>query len=203
MLGVYALSKEHTAMQPDLQNLYITKEDLKRIAGVSDRDFSAYHKLKSPRLALLLLISEYVQQILILGWGLIPIGYLIKWKWLRKRQKNLLDEVEKYNAVIKAIDIQDQLAAAGNQKASLSYRTKVLAVLETTRANLICALKTERILRKNQAFIARNTELLASNLTAMQALQVNNEAREYTHLLDEALEVAQYLQAEIRKLEEG
>ncbi|MFH7024844.1 MAG: hypothetical protein ACHBN1_05445 [Heteroscytonema crispum UTEX LB 1556] len=187
-------------MQTDLQKLYISREDLKQIANVSDRDLSAYTKLKSPRLALVLLIAGHFEQILYLGWGLIPLGYLIKWKWLRKRQKNLFDEVDKYNAVLKVIDINDQLADAGNQEVSLKERDKVIATLEITRANLICALKTERILRKNRAFLARNKELLASNLTAMEALEVNHEAREYTKLLDEALQVAQDVQEEMRKL---
>jgi hypothetical protein len=102
-------------MQPDLESLYITREELKNITGIHHLDLKAYEKLKYPRLALSLMIGEYVQQILFLGWGLIPIGYLIKWKWFRKRQKNLFDEVDRYNAVVKAIEISDRLEAAGNK----------------------------------------------------------------------------------------
>ena len=188
-------------MQADLANLYITKEELKDIAGVSYRDLKTYEKLKYPRPALLLLIGEYAQQILLLGWGLIPIGYLIKWKWLRNRQKNIFDEIDNYNTVVKAIDINDQLEAAGNGELRLSNREKVIAALKVTRDNLISALKTERILRKNKAFISRNSELLATNLTALQALQVSSEASEYGKLLDEALQVAVDVQEEIKKLE--
>jgi hypothetical protein len=151
-----------------------------------------------------LLIAGHFEQILYFGWGLIPLGYLIKWKWLRKRQKNLFDEVDKYNAkynaVLKVIDINDQLADASNQEVSLKERDKLIATLEITRANLISALKTELILRKNRAFLAHNKELLASNLIAMEALQVNHEAREYTKLLNEALQVAQEVEEELRKL---
>jgi hypothetical protein len=187
-------------MQSDLQKLYITKEDLKNITGVSSWDLKAYERLKYPRLVLLGLIGEYVQQVLLLGWGLIPIGYLIKWKWFRKRQKNIFDEVEQYNTVIKAIDINDQLAEAGNQGATLIDREKVIATLEAVRANLISSLKTEQILRKNKALIANN-ERLASSLATVQTLQVKNDADEYTKLLNEALQAAQEVQAEMRKLD--
>jgi hypothetical protein len=189
-------------MQSDLQKLYITKEDLKNITGVSSWDLKAYERLKYPRLVLLGLIGEYVQQVLLLGWGLIPIGYLIKWKWFRKRQKNIFDEVEQYNTVIKAIDINDQLAEAGNQGATLIDREKVIATLEAVRANLISSLKTEQILRKNKALIANN-ERLPSSLATVQTLQVKNDAYEYTRLLNEALQAAQEVQAEMRKLDGG
>ncbi|MCA1990755.1 MAG: hypothetical protein LDL41_01730 [Coleofasciculus sp. S288] len=80
-------------------------------------------------------------------------------------------------------------------------REKILPPLETTKANLICALKTERILRENRAFINRNSELLANHLAAVHALQVSDEAREYSRLLDEALRIAQDVQTEMRTLD--
>ena len=49
--------------------------------------------------------------------------------------------------------------------------------------------------------MAHNSEVLVSNLMAEQALQVHHEAHEYTKLLEEALQVAQDLQAEMRKLD--
>ncbi|MEA5516386.1 hypothetical protein [Nodularia sp. UHCC 0506] len=188
-------------MRPDLQKLYLTHEELKTIAGLSNRDIKAYQKLQYPRLALLLLIGDYVQKILILGWGLIPLGYLIKWKWLRKKQKNILNEVDKYNAVLKAIDIRDQLEAVGNQEANFQEREQLISTLTTTRDNLICALKTEQILRKNRTFLDRNVQLLESNLTAIQALQIQQEAREYSRLLNEVLKISQDVQTEMKYLE--
>jgi hypothetical protein len=189
-------------MQPDLESLYITREELKNITGIHHLDLKAYEKLKYPRLTLSVMIGEYVQQILFLGWGLIPIGYLIKWKWFRKRQKNLFDEVDKYNTVVKAIDISDRLEAAGNKGASLSDREKIIAALKHTRENLMCALKTERILRENKKLIARNPELFANNLTVSQSLQIIEEANEQGRLLSEALQVAVGVQEEMKDLEE-
>jgi hypothetical protein len=189
-------------MQPDLESLYITREELKNITGIHHLDLKAYEKLKYPRLTLSVMIGEYVQQILFLGWGLIPIGYLIKWKWFRKRQKNLFDEVDKYNTVVKAIDISDRLEAAGNKGASLRDREKIIAALKHTRENLMCALKTERILRENKKLIARNPELFANNLTVSQSLQIIEEANEQGRLLSEALQVAVGVQEEMKDLEE-
>jgi hypothetical protein len=67
---------------------------------------------------------------------------------------------------------------------------------------LICALKTERILRENKKFIAGTTELFDNNLTTLQALQVNEEASEHRRLLGEALQIAVGVQEEMKKLEE-
>jgi hypothetical protein len=188
-------------MQPDLESLYITREELKNITDIHHLDLKAYEKLKYPRLTLSVMIGEYVQQILFLGWGLIPIGYLIKWKCFRKRQKNLFDEVDKYNTVVKAIDISDRLEAAGNKGASLRDREKIIAALKHTRENLMCALKTERILRENKKLIARNPELFANNLTVSQSLQIIEEANEQGRLLSEALQVAVGVQEEMKDLE--
>ena len=186
-------------MESQLQNLYITPEDLKQIAGISQRDFKAYEKLKYPRFALIALTADHIFSI----WGLIPLFYLIKWKWFRKSQKKILQEVDKYNTVVKIIDINLQLEKAGNKKAILPDKNKVIASLQSIRENIICALKTERILRTNQAFIARNQDLLPNYLAALQALQLNPQAKNYAITLKKGLQIAQEVEIEIKKLEEG
>ena len=186
-------------MESQLQNLYITPEDLKQIAGISQRDFKAYEKLKYPRFALIALTADHIFSV----WGLIPLFYLIKWKWFRKGQKNILQEVDKYNTVVKIIDINLQLEAAGNKQASLLDKNKVITSLQSIRENIICALKTERILRTNQAFIARNQDLLPNYLAALQALQLNPQAKNYAITLKKGLQIAQEVEIEIKKLEEG
>ncbi|MGD1910582.1 MAG: hypothetical protein ACFB2X_06940 [Rivularia sp. (in: cyanobacteria)] len=186
-------------MESQLQNLYITPEDLKQIAGISQRDFKAYEKLKYPRLPLIIMTADHIFSV----WGLIPLFYLIKWKWFRKRQKNILQEVDKYNTVVKIIDINLQLEAAGNKQASLPDKDKVITSLQSIREKIICALKTERILRTNQAFIARNQDLLPTYLTALQTLQLNPQADEYAKMLNEGLQIAQEIEVEMKKLSEG
>lgn len=157
--------------------------------------------MNHPRPAVLLLISEYTQQILLFGWGLIPLRYLIKWKWHRKSLRKILDKVDKYTTILKAIDISDRLKAAGNQGANLRNREKAIAALESVRNSLICALKTERILRENEAFISRHPHLLTTNLLAPE-LEVSVRATEYGRLLNEALQVAVDVREEMKKLEQ-
>jgi len=118
----------------------------------------------------------------------------------------LLDEVEKYHEVIQALDIIDRLTAAGNLQANLINRQDAIEALKITRESLVCALKTERILRENQEFIGRRYELFAnieSNLAALMALDVSDRATEYGRLLNEALEIGMSVHKEVRKLQNG
>jgi hypothetical protein len=113
----------------------------------------------------------------------------------------LLRDVDRYNAVIKAIDINDQIEAAGNPGVVIHEREKVIAALHLTRNDLVRALKTERILRENKHFIVTNTELFANNLAALTAMQVTEEATEHGKLLNEALQIALDVQIEMKRLQ--
>ena len=112
----------------------------------------------------------------------------------------LVEEVERYNALIKTIEINDQLEAAGNSGATLSNRQQVLEGLNLTREDLVRALKTERILRENRQFIHSNTQLCHDNLAALTSLQVQAQASEQGRLLNEALQIAVEVQQEMRNM---
>ncbi|MDM9380081.1 hypothetical protein QUB80_05130 [Chlorogloeopsis sp. ULAP01] len=113
----------------------------------------------------------------------------------------LLNDVNRYNAVVKAIDINDQIEAAGNSGVEIKERSKVIEALQLTRTDLIRALKTERILRENKKFIIKNNELFTNNLAALTAMQVTEQASEHGRLLNEALQIALDVQHEMRRLE--
>lgn len=132
------------------------------------------------------------------------------YRWLKAKPlatlAGLLDEVEKYHEVIQALDIIDRLTAAGNLQANLINRGDATEALKITRESLVCALKTERILRENQQFIGRRYELFAnieSNLAALMAMDVSDRATEYGRLLNEALEIGMSVHKEVRKLQNG
>jgi hypothetical protein len=132
------------------------------------------------------------------------------YQWLKAKPlatlAGLLDEVEKYHEVIQALDIIDRLTAAGNLQANLINRQDAIEALKITRESLVCALKTEKILRENQKFIGRRYELFAnieSNLAALMALDVSDRASEYGRLLNEALEIGMSVHKEVRKLQNG
>ncbi|MBD1810377.1 hypothetical protein NDA07_20345 [Microcoleus vaginatus DQ-U2] len=132
------------------------------------------------------------------------------YKWVKAKPlatlAGLLDEVEKYHEVIQALDIIDRITAAGNLQANLIKRGDAIEALKITRESLVCALKTERILRENQQFIGRRYELFAnieSNLAALMAVDVSDRATEYGRLLNEALEIGMSVHKEVRKLQNG
>jgi hypothetical protein len=62
-------------------------------------------------------------------------------------------------------------------------------------------LKSERILRHNKKLLANNQELLANNLANLQTLEVSNQAGEYAQLLNQSLQIALDVQAELKKLQ--
>jgi len=126
-------------------------------------------------------------------------------KILKKNMTNsleiLLNDVDRYNAVIKAIHINDQIEDAGNTGVSIKEREKVIDALKLTRADLIRALRTERILRENKNFILGNTELFTNNLATLTAMQVTEQATEHGRLLNEALQIALDVQYEMKSLQ--
>lgn len=138
--------------------------------------------------------------------GITPVAIVLgRWLW-QKRTKltaliTLLEDVDRYNTVIKAIQISDQIEAAGNRNATISDRQTVISALQLTREDLLRALRTERILRENQEFIGTNPELFANNLTAIKALQLSDRASEYGQFLDRALQIGVSIQTEMRKLQ--
>ena len=141
-----------------------------------------------------------------IGLGSLAAAIAARFLWLTGKTalanslSKLLNDVDKYNELIQAIDLNDQLEDAGNPEMRIANREQIVAALKLTRQDLVRALKTERILRENNRFIERNPELFASNLTAIEALQVRDRATERGRILNEALQIALNAQGEMRKL---
>lgn len=210
-------------MQKDLQGLEITKGELKRLSGLSvnavfkpasTRKFLA-EILKTVGLIGILSVSciflvqvfpthrilLIVVHLLLAAWLVIEDAIKIYLSQKHRHFISIIEDVERYNAVIQSIDINDQIEAAGNPGVRLQQRSRVIQALKLTREDLIRALKTERILRENEHFIKLNPELFANNLTALAALQVGEKASEYGRLLNEALEIGMSIQDEMRQLQ--
>lgn len=156
-------------------------------------------------------IPSWLLLIILCSWGsgvTQIILYLVWWKNLKNLNKNmtnsleiLLRDVDRYNSVIKAIDINDQIEDAGNPGVVIQERAKVIAALKLTKNDLVRALKTERILRENKSFILSNAELFTNNLATLTAMQVTEEATEHGRLLNEALQIALDVQLEMKRLQ--
>ncbi len=129
--------------------------------------------------------------------------------WIRGKVKplssliKLIEEVHKYQEVIQAINVLDKLVAAGNLQAKIINRKQAIKALKITRESLVCALKTERVFRENEAFISQRYQLFANleqHLTALMALDVTNQSNEYGQLLNEALEIGLSVHQAVGKL---
>jgi hypothetical protein len=140
----------------------------------------------------------------------ISLGLFGLWNgyvWLQgkslKPLAHLLDEVDKHNEIIEAVHILDELGSVNHSTLELIDRPEVLQALSATRESLVCALMTEKILRKHKRFIARRQDLfdrIETNLATLQTLQVNQDANEYGQLLNEALQIAMSVRTEVDQL---
>lgn len=211
-------------MLPDLESLVITKGELRRLTGISVDNGLRFSKVHKTLIGLLFLIgcimplAFSINPILCVGLFLIFTGIffskpfelvrlaMFKVKARKKTDNqqltNLLKDVDRYNEIIKAIDINDQLEEAGNPVWSVNNREQVVEALKITKNDLVRGLKTERILRENKSFITRNPEMFANSLIALSAMQVSDQASEHGRLLDEALQIAVSVQEGIRKLQD-
>ncbi len=210
-------------MQTDLQGLEITKGELKHCSGVG---IGAV--FKPPTLAKYLseITKTFLIIILICLSGVVlvqvfpeqslsliaihavaAIGLLVndfRKIYFSHKHRNLVrifEDVKRYNSIIKAIDINDQIEAVGNPSVRLENREQVIHALKLTREDIVRALKTERILRENESFIKLNSELFESNVMALTALQVSDRASEHGRWLNEALQIVVDVQEEMRKLQ--
>ncbi|YAF94518.1 MAG: hypothetical protein AB3A66_18190 [Nodularia sp. CChRGM 3473] len=218
-------------MQPDLIGLEISKGELRRLTGFDPDDVFRPSMWQDSEKRLGLIINEMLVALaltpIIVGFVyafiilptigssiilgillliLVPISVLIgRSLWQRLTCPHsltvLLDEVDKYHTVVTAIDINDQLATSGNSQSRINDREQVIAALQLIREDLVRSLKSERILRDNKKLLANNQELLINNLANLQALQVSNQSSEYAQLLNQSLQIALDVQAEIRKLQ--
>ena len=135
---------------------------------------------------------------------------------------HLLDEVDRFNEMITAVEILEELRQADSASKHLSPDNKELRqadsaskhlsldnpedvkeALHLTRESLVCGLMSDKIMRKHQRFIARRHELFANieaNLSSLQTLQTTDQAGDYGQLLNEALQVGTSVHRELRQL---
>lgn len=211
-------------MQPDLIGLEFSKGELRRLTGVDpDAVFRpAIFQNKEKRTSFILneiLICFVISAIIVgiiytfiilaninsasqLAIALIivvPLTVAIgRWLWRKKTLPNvlvnLLNEVDKYHAVINKVDANDQVVT----EADISRdRNLVIAALQFIREDLVCALKTERSLRTSKNLTATDADI--NNKLESIAIQSTHPS-EYGRMLNEVLQIASSVQ-EMRKLQ--
>jgi hypothetical protein len=210
-------------MQPDLHGLEISKGEIKHCSGVSINAVfrpPTFRKFVSelgktslvilficlsglvlgvifPENLLALAIVDGIASVILLADDLRKICFSYK----NRNLVRIFEDVRRFNSVIKAIDINDQLEEVGNVEVQLKNRERVIHALRLVRDDIIRALKTERILRDNAKFMKLNSSLFEANLTALMALQENELPGEHGRLLNEALQIVVDVQEEMRKLQ--
>ncbi|MBE9179088.1 hypothetical protein IQ268_10995 [Oculatella sp. LEGE 06141] len=140
--------------------------------------------------------------LLLLAWT----GYL----WSRARQMKalarLMIEIDKFNDVIRAIDLLDQLKLADSGSGgdhSLPNRQEAIEALQLTQTSLMNALQVEKLLRLHQEMNNHRHEIvvkLEQNLTALMAFEVNNNADDYSRLLNDAVQISLSVHREMRNM---
>ncbi|MDY6936803.1 MAG: hypothetical protein SWY16_03970 [Cyanobacteriota bacterium] len=220
-------------MQPDLQGLEISPGELRHLSGCDPSEVFRPAKMKHRRYLLNFLFQEFLVSLALtpvlvgflyifvirpmLGSSLLaalaclvvmPVAVTAGrgvWRKFTTPESlvALLDDVDRYHSTLKAVEIGDSLEAAGSSDGRARDRQTLISALQLTRTDLVRALKTERILRDNKDFIATNPELFASNLTAIEALQVSDRGSAYSKFLNDALQIGMSIQEEMRKLQES
>lgn len=209
-------------MQPDLIGLEFSKGELRRLTGVDpDTVFRpAIFKNKEKRTSFILneILICFVASAIIVGFIytliilanitasqlaialviVVPLTVaIVRWLWrkktLPKALVTLLNEVDKYHAVINKVDANDQLVT---ELDSSNDRNLVIAALQLIREDLVYALKTERSL-SNKNLTATNADI--TNKLESIAMQ-STQASEYGRMLNEALQIGSSVQ-EMRKLQ--
>jgi hypothetical protein len=115
---------------------------------------------------------------------------------------SLLDEVDRYNQTVQElashIQVIEQLAKAGNP-VSIKDKDKIISAFKNMRADLIRALKTEKIFRDNPNF---NPEQFSIDFMPFKALEFDEQAKDYERLVNEAIEIGSRVQEEMKHLSE-
>lgn len=147
---------------------------------------------------ILFLIAIALSLLIAIVWNII---IWLKGKQLRTLHR-LLDEVDRHNDIIQALQIMDELNTVPTANLNLPNQEEVVTALQATRESLACGLMTERILRKHQRFMQRRQELftnIETNLATLQSLSVNHQAAEYAQLLNEALAIGLTVHQELKQ----
>jgi hypothetical protein len=122
-------------------------------------------------------------------------NYYLNW---RQRQVKvllrLLDEVDRFNQVVRSASLIQQLAKVGT---AAPNSTELAEVLSLTRQNLLASLQIDRLLRHSQGMnygLWRNIE---ENLAHLQQIDSNTAANEYGQLLTIAGQISQDIYREL------
>ncbi|MBD2085558.1 hypothetical protein NDI49_15245 [Trichocoleus sp. ST-U3] len=154
--------------------------------------------------------TDGVTRLLIIISSISLLGVLI-WNayfWQQVKQvkslARLIDKVDKYNRVIQAIALIDELESASRSPSrcnSLSTRREVIQALRITKETLSGALQAEMLMKKHRKFLSNHYELFANleaNLTSLLSFSLSDRVDEYSCLLNESLQIGISVHKELK-----
>ena len=145
--------------------------------------------------------------IIIVAMVIVNIYLFLRGKKLQSLAR-LMEEIEKYNKVVKTINLIASIESVSRQKQESATSpeenySEAIAALKITRTSLINALRVEEIIRKHQDFLNRRYELLTNlenSLANLMEFEVSNQTNEYGSLLNDALKIGMSVHKEVKKL---
>ncbi|NEQ07766.1 MAG: hypothetical protein F6K37_18010 [Moorea sp. SIO4E2] len=144
--------------------------------------------------------------------GLFVLGIVIGNVYLYKQGKRikslvrLMDQVDNYNGVIKAIELAERIEAIEGSSKEFKQsesRRKVIESLAITKQSLVNALKVENLIRSHNNLIDSRQVLLSNlddNLATLMAFDLSDETGEYGRLLNQSLQIGMSVHKEVINL---
>ncbi|AOY80519.1 hypothetical protein BJP36_11930 [Moorena producens JHB] len=145
--------------------------------------------------------------------GLFVLGIVIGNVYLYKQGKRikslvrLMDQVDNYNGVIKAIELAERIEAievSSTEFKQSESRKKVIDSLAITKQSLVNALQVENLIRSHNNLIDSRQVLLSNlddNLATLMAFDLSEETGEYGRLLNQSLQIGMSVHKEVINLQ--
>jgi hypothetical protein len=106
------------------------------------------------------------------------------------RLRPLLGDIARFHRVLSALNVSDQLARANERSPNQAARAEILRLLEQTRARILAALRTERVLRQHRDLLDELGTQPIEELGSFEALRIADVGDEYRRLAEETLQLA-------------
>jgi len=151
-----------------------------------------------PELSLILIIIYLIIIILLILEDIVKIWLTLT----RPECVKIFNQIDRYNTIVKALNIYEQLEATEHPQAILENRDTIIQALKLIRNELIKGLKIERILKKHKKFIQQNPQFFDSNFTDLTVLQTEKPTTEEGILLYQAFEIASEIHTHLKQLQE-
>jgi hypothetical protein len=131
--------------------------------------------------------------------------YGYRWRNARLLQTflHLVDEIDRYHAVLNAVEVLTNLQDLRVQPQHQGDAAHLQETLALTRDGLVIGLRTERIFRERlggKAQLHNSLTQLEDYLSAMQTLELEAQADEYVAVLHQTLQIGHAVRAELAQL---